>query len=203
MMLPIVFVHGSGAAGAEAWLAFADADLGREKVFLTRPGSLAQNAALAGLDTDAQAVIEAAGDGAHVVAHSYGAISAIRAAELSPATIASLVLFEPSAFSLVRGHPAVESRITSIQDETRGSDRWRAQTPPWDAGLNPDVFAGVATLAVWGGADPAYDAVIARMVELGAERAELPEYGHGLAAAPEAVDLVNEFIERVEARASG
>ena len=69
--------------------------------------------------------------------------------------------------------------------------------------LNPDVFAGVATLAVWGTESAACDAVISRLVELGEKRAELAGHGHEVAAAPEAVHLVREFIERVEVRASG
>lgn len=202
-MLPVVFVHGSGTAGVDAWPRFADADLEREKRFITRPGSVADDAGFAGIDPDARAVIDAAADSAHVVAHSYGALSAIRAAELSPATIASLTLFEPSAFSLARGNQEVEQLLESIAEQIRGSDSRSGQPPPWDVPVSPDVFAGVATLAVWGGESRAYEAVVARLHELGAERAELPGYGHDLANAPHAVDLVREFVERVESRSSG
>lgn len=236
MSLPIVFVHGSGAGGVAAWPAQSDADFGRDIRFVTRRGyGAGSTPVVTDFEADAAMVVEAVEDGAHVVAKSYGALSAIRAAALSPATVTSLVLFEPAAFSLVRGEPSVEAYISSLSVETRSesmnasdflvelmtamgvpdvrvpstedelidAERWRLQRPPWDAKLDPDVFASVATLAVTGHSAPAYDAVVDRIAGLGGEKAEIEGFGHSVADSPEANDLIRRFIDRVEARVSG
>ena len=206
MSLPIVFVHGSNLGGKAAWPVQAEADFGRETHFLALPGyGEGEERMPTDFEADAAAVVEATGEGAHVVAHSYGALAAIRAAHLSPATVVSLVLFEPSAFSLVRGEPRVEHFIASFgtEQEIRENERFRLLRPPWEAGLNPDIFADVATLAVTGHSSEVYDVVVDRIASLGAERAEIEGYGHALPDAPQSVDLIRDFVDRVEARISG
>ncbi len=206
MSLPIVFVHGSTVGGKAAWPVQAEADFGRETHFLALPGYGEDEERIpTDFEADAAAVVEAAGEGAHIIAHSYGALAAIRAAQLSPATVVSLVLFEPSAFSLVRGEPRVEEFIGSFgtEQEIRANERFRLLRPPWVAGLEPDFFADVATLAVTGHSSAAYDVVVDRIASLGAERAEIDGYGHDLTNAPQSVDLIRDFVERVEARVSG
>jgi pimeloyl-ACP methyl ester carboxylesterase len=206
MSLPIVFVHGSNLGGKAAWPVQAEADFGREAHFLALPGYGEDEERIpTDFDADAAAVVEAAGEGAHVVAHSYGALAAIGAAQLSPATVVSLVLFEPSAFSLVRGEPRVEHFISSFgtEQEIRENERFRLLRPPWEAGLNPDIFADVATLAVTGHSNEVYDVVVDRIASLGGERAEIEGFGHELTNAPQSVDLIRDFVDRVEARISG
>lgn len=199
MSLPIVFVHGSEAGGSTAWPTQADADFDREKRFVTRQGYAAGvELGKSDFDADAAAVVEAVGDGGHVVAHSFGALVAIRAAELSPATVASLILFEPMVYSLVRGEPRVEAYISSLDAQGRAESMSAS-----DLTIDPDIFAEVATLAITGNSHPAYDIVVDRIVSLGGEKAAIEGLERSLTDAPESVDVIRDFIERVEARVSG
>lgn len=107
-----VFVHGSGRAGKDAWPHQATWD---DATFLTRPGhGLDEVPQVTDFEAESRLVAEATGTGAHVVAHSYGALSAIMAAGSPGTQIRSLVLLEPAAFSLSRGTPAVESHIAAV-----------------------------------------------------------------------------------------
>jgi pimeloyl-ACP methyl ester carboxylesterase len=47
-------------------------------------------------------LIDAAGTGVHLVGHSYGGGVALKAASMRPAAVASLSLYEPSAFHILR-----------------------------------------------------------------------------------------------------
>lgn len=65
-------------------------------------------------EVDAQDIIEIIEDEccpAHLVGHSYGAVPCLLAAQERPELIMSIVLIEPSAFSLVHGNAAVEEFI--------------------------------------------------------------------------------------------
>jgi len=103
-----VFVHGSGRSGAAAWPGIDRDDF----VFVTRYGFVAEPART-DFDTDVAIVLEAVGEGAHVVAHSYGGIAALLAAAASD-RVRSLVLVEPAAFSLSRGLPATEAHVGAM-----------------------------------------------------------------------------------------
>lgn len=105
----VVFVPGSGRSGASAWPGQAAAvDLRRWPCrFLDLTG-------LAEPDEQRDAVLGALGDAAHVVAHSTGAVPALRAAERSPGVVRSLALLEPAAFSAARGGPAVEAHVAAM-----------------------------------------------------------------------------------------
>ncbi len=75
---PLVFVHGAGRDGRAAWpeqqAAFPDA------AYLTLSGFGDDEPAAPDLPSWARQIREACGGGAHVIAHSYGAIPAALAA---------------------------------------------------------------------------------------------------------------------------
>jgi len=105
----VVFVPGSGRSGASAWPGQAAAvGLGRWScTFLDLAG-------LADPDEQRDAVLGAIEDGGHVVAHSAGAVPAMRAAERAHDAVRSLALLEPAAFSATRGGPRVEAHVAGM-----------------------------------------------------------------------------------------
>lgn len=103
-----VFVHGRGRSGAAAWPRQA-AEGAPDDVFLerTRPADQPER--------DADRVLEALGGGrGHVVAHSYGAVTAMLAAQRRPDRLRSLVLVEPACFDVARGGRRVERHISAL-----------------------------------------------------------------------------------------
>ena len=110
-MVNVVFVHGAGAAGADAWPSqAADAAAGADWLFLPRTG-VADD-----VGRDADRILERlrAVGGGHVVAHSYGANAALKAAQTAPPLVQSLALLEPACFDLARGMLAVEDHISAM-----------------------------------------------------------------------------------------
>jgi pimeloyl-ACP methyl ester carboxylesterase len=103
----IVFVHGMDGYGAAAWPAQHRLAGRYDCLFLKRTGF---DAAAAPLPTDfaadARIVIDALGDGGHVVAHAQGAIAAVMAAVERPELVHSLLLVEPALLSLTAELPA-------------------------------------------------------------------------------------------------
>jgi pimeloyl-ACP methyl ester carboxylesterase len=100
-----VFVPGSGSAGAQAWpVQAADPRLERLGcVYATGgPGAYEELVTLLG------------DEGGHVVAHSAGAVPALRAAALRPGLVRTLVLSEPAAFAAARGGPLVEEHVAGM-----------------------------------------------------------------------------------------
>jgi pimeloyl-ACP methyl ester carboxylesterase len=65
-------------------------------------------------ERDAADIAAVLGDGAHVVAHSYGALGALLAAARRPEAVRSLLVIEPPAFALAREHPAVEELVARL-----------------------------------------------------------------------------------------
>ncbi len=63
---------------------------------------------------DVEAIVSLMSGGAHLVGHSYGGLICILAATSAPASVLSLTLIEPPAFSLVRGDPDVEDLIARL-----------------------------------------------------------------------------------------
>jgi len=109
----VVFVHGTGRSGALAWPGQATAvDLRR---WDCRFPDLAP---FDDPDDEVRVVLDALGvleDGhGHLVAHSAGAVAALRAAERTPDRVRSLVLLEPAAFSAARGGPHVEEHVRQM-----------------------------------------------------------------------------------------
>lgn len=207
MGIKVVFVHGAGVAGADAWPhQAAEAESGWH--FLPRT-ALADDA-----DRDSHRILDLlrAGGGGHVVAQSYGANAALLAAQREPSLVRSLVLLEPACFDLARGEPAVEEHIAAmtpvfeVADDPKISThefsqrfaaamgveppdvsddeleervrRLRALRPPWDLGLRPDQDLKQSTLVITGGRRPLYEETAASLARLGARHRTFEGAGH-------------------------
>lgn len=100
--IPVVLVHGALATGTEEWQAQEPlADEGFQLLVLDRRG-YGRSPAADGEDflRDAEDIAEVIGEGAHVVAHSYGGLGAMFTAARRPEAIRSLALLEPPAFTM-------------------------------------------------------------------------------------------------------
>ena len=107
---PIIFVHGVGSSGAEAWPAQWPLAERWRLIFTHRPGY--GPSPLAGredFEADAALVAELLGDGAHLVGQSYGGVVALLAAARRPRAVWSLLAIEPPFFSAARGDPDVDA----------------------------------------------------------------------------------------------
>lgn len=107
----VVLVHGSFATGQEEWEAQqALAEEGFRLLVPDRRG-YGKSPATQGEDflRDADDIAELLDDGAHVVAHSYGALGAMLAVARRPDVTWSLALLEPPAFTVARHHSEVEA----------------------------------------------------------------------------------------------
>jgi pimeloyl-ACP methyl ester carboxylesterase len=115
---PVVLVHGSFATGAEEWA--AQQPLANEGFRLLVPDrrGYGKSPAAKGEDflRDADDIAELLGDGAHVVAHSYGGLGAMLAVAQRPDATLSLALLEPPAFTVARH----DSAVHAMTEELRG-----------------------------------------------------------------------------------
>ncbi len=105
---PVVFVHGGGKPGVLAWqqqLSLAD----RFELWIVTRLGYPPNPPLPTEDfeADAATIAELLGDGAHLVAHSYGAVGSLLAAAERPEAVWSLTLVEPGATSVALDDPVV------------------------------------------------------------------------------------------------
>ena len=108
----IVFVHGSGRSGRDCWPGqvnvFPDAS------YLVMPGHGEEPPRATDMTECVSRVLAACGHAAVVVAHSFGAIAAVLAAEQAPRRIRGLVLLEPALYSLARGRDAVDAHVVKM-----------------------------------------------------------------------------------------
>lgn len=123
----VVLVHGSLATGPEEWQAQRPlAGMGYQLLVLDRRG-YGRSPAAEGEDflRDADDIAEIIGDGAHVVAHSYGGLGAMFAASQRPGAIRSLAVLEPpvSALTSEAARNFVDA-IRSIWDEDVPDEEW-------------------------------------------------------------------------------
>jgi len=112
----VVLVHGSLATGAEEWEAQRPlVDAGFRLVVFDRRG-YGQSAFATGEDflVDADDIIELLGEGAHLVAHSYGGLGAMIAAARRPDVVKSLTLLEAPASVSADGAPAWQALMDEI-----------------------------------------------------------------------------------------
>jgi pimeloyl-ACP methyl ester carboxylesterase len=81
-----------------------------------RPGA-GRSAPVTRVDFEAEAGVLAPllNGGAHVVAHSYGAVVALLLAEARLESVRSLTVIEPPAYAVAAEHPAVEEAVASLQ----------------------------------------------------------------------------------------
>jgi len=212
---PVVFVHGVGRAGADAWPAQAS-EAPENWVFLQRR-SITDSP-----EEDAQRIIEllrSSGPG-HVVAHSYGAIAAIMAARQQPEWATTLTLVEPACFDLARGYPAVEDHIAAmgpvfaVRDDPTVSSRefsrrfaqamgteppdvpddvledrvgrLRATPQPWGVLPGAQSDLPAPTVVLTGGWSDLYEEVAESLVQRGAVHEQLTGYGHRVQDHPDA-----------------
>jgi acyl transferase domain-containing protein/pimeloyl-ACP methyl ester carboxylesterase len=111
---PVVFVHGS-IVGAVTWAAQQPLAARWSNLVLERRGfGDSPPADREDFEVDARDIVEALGDGAHLVAHSYGAIGAVLAATARPELVRSLTLVEPVAHAIATDHPAVQRGLLDL-----------------------------------------------------------------------------------------
>lgn len=102
-----VYVYGRGRSGPRAWPLEAEREDPND-VFLERICQADQP------ERDADRVIDALGGRGHVVAHSYGTVTAMLAAQRRPELLRSLVLIQPAVFDMARGGRLVEKHISIL-----------------------------------------------------------------------------------------
>ncbi|MFJ3380680.1 alpha/beta fold hydrolase [Curtobacterium sp. NPDC090217] len=109
-----VFLHASNRTVDRAWPVASGLP---DKRFARMPGYDTESAPAVPFDQDAweSRLLRACPDGAVVVAHSFGGPVAMRAAARRPDLVRALVLFEPAAYALARGTPAVEDHVRRVQ----------------------------------------------------------------------------------------
>lgn len=112
---PVLLVHGSGACGDPAdddWAAQRPLT-GRFQLRMPARRGYFQSPPIArgDFDVDAADIAVLLGEGAHLVAHSYGGVGALIAAARRPEAVRSLTLIEPAAFAVARDNPDVEALI--------------------------------------------------------------------------------------------
>ena len=108
----VVLVHGSVVGAARTWRHQRPLADEWTLVMPNRPGFGASPPLERG-DFEAEAPLMAAflQDGAHLAGHSYGAIIALYAAALTPASVLSLTVSEPGCLRLAAGDPQVDEQI--------------------------------------------------------------------------------------------
>ncbi|WP_068325841.1 alpha/beta fold hydrolase [Janibacter terrae] len=153
-----VFVHGRGRTGAAAWPLVA-AEHDPTHVFLERTCQADQP------ERDADRALAALEGRGHLVGHSYGAVTAMLAAQRRPDCLRSLVLIEPACYDVARGGRQVERHISAmapvfaVADDpsvdgrefiTRFAEGMGAPAPALDDETCADVAARIrATPAPW------------------------------------------------------
>lgn len=116
-----MFLHASNRSPRRAWGDLLDLPDAR---VAWMPGYDSEVAARFDQDRWEERLLTACRSGSTVVAHSFGGAVAMRAAVRRPDLVAALVLLEPAAYALGRGHEAVEEHIRRVQPVLdRASDR--------------------------------------------------------------------------------
>jgi pimeloyl-ACP methyl ester carboxylesterase len=114
---PIVFVHGLGEGGAQAWPAQWPLAARWRLIFARWPGVDGRlRASRQDFEADAAQIAELLGQGAHLVGHAYGALVALLAAAQRPRAVWSLLAIEPPASSAARGDPDVDAYEQALRD---------------------------------------------------------------------------------------
>ncbi len=218
----VVFVHGAGGAGPDAWPLQARA-APNGWFFLPRIGPADDVGRDAGRILDQLRVAE----GGHVVAHSYGANTAVMAAQLEPSLVWSLALLEPACFDLARGMPAVESHIAAMTPVFEAADdplvstrkfsarfaaamgaepphvpdhlleapvaRLRAMRPPWGHGLESEHALPVRTLVLTSGRTAMYEEAARALEAQGARHLILDAARHRIQDHPQVPKALRDF----------
>lgn len=202
----VVFFHGAGRHGRDAWPQQLAWEAERRCRWLDRrePGDPPE--------AMAHRVIEELDESTHVVAHSYGALAAVLLAERRPDLVRSLILIEPALLALASGQPHTRAHIEALdpvfasagdpgtsdlaflqgfalangltvpdaaaEEVTAMARQVRATVPPWQVSVDATVVGRTPTLVVTGSDDSMYTEVARELESLGARRARLPVPGH-------------------------
>ncbi|PYY36347.1 MULTISPECIES: alpha/beta fold hydrolase [unclassified Curtobacterium] len=108
----LVFLHASNRSPSRAWSSVGTLPGAR---FAAMPGYDAGPPVWFEQDRWERRLLRACGTGSAVVAHSFGGPVAMRAAARRPDLVSVLVLFEPGAYALARGHASVEEHVRRVQ----------------------------------------------------------------------------------------
>lgn len=110
----VVFVHGSIVGAQRTWSRQLQLAERWTLVLPNRPGFAASPALPRGdFEAEAPLIAELLGDGAHLVGHSYGGVTALYAAALRPQAVHSLTISEPGCMRVAAGDPAVDAQIAA------------------------------------------------------------------------------------------
>ena len=111
----VLFVHGSVSGGAATWKAqYALADRWTLLILDRRGFGESSSADGDDFEVDACDIAEALGEGAHLVAHSYGGVGALLAAASHPQAVRSLTLVEPMAYSVALHQEDVRRSVEEV-----------------------------------------------------------------------------------------
>lgn len=218
----LVFAHGSGAVGRDAFplqtATFPDAE------FPVLPGCGDGAPAVGDVAAAAQHLAMLAADADALVGYSYGGVTAAMAACLEH--VPALVLIEPALFQLSRERPATARLIDRLEplyldasrtdaafgralllalgqedpggaaseEALRWSRRTRLHGAPWRHPIDPECIAETPTLVLTGGWNEEYEEVAAALVGLGAEHEVLPGHGHRVMGHPDCSERIRAFV---------
>jgi pimeloyl-ACP methyl ester carboxylesterase len=224
--LPVLFVHGAGGAGPEAWPAQRTLEGDRTCWFLDRlaPGDPPRRVV--------EHVVARLDGPVHVVAHSYGALAAVLIAQQWPDLVASLVLVEPALLHLSRGRPLTEQHVADLEPVFSHADDpevdgpefsrrfaeasgWpppqgpehelaehgrhlRDMAPPWTFEVDEAFVRSVSTLVAIGGAGSMFAEVADALAEVGARVSCWPGTGHRPHDSAEFTDALRDHWRAVE-----
>ncbi|OJX69612.1 MAG: hypothetical protein BGO94_14095 [Micrococcales bacterium 72-143] len=186
----IVFVHGAGRHGRDAWPSMEIADA----VF-------ADFSSERSVGRQADSLIELVTGPTIVVAHSHGAIPVLLALPLIRRQVKALVLLEPALYDVARGDPSVEAHISAMEHAREvlaaeglesfwrvvrprmfagplRSEEWEHEraraarfaeiVPPWGHGIEASTIEGTETHVISGGWNDEYEAIAAALSRHGA-----------------------------------
>lgn len=223
--LRLVFVHGSGHVGREAFpqqvAAFPSA------AFPVLPGYGDEEPAVGDVAAGAHALALRASDADGIVGYSYGGVVATMASSMEPPR--ALVLIEPALFQLSADRPATARLIERLEpiyldatltDATferafvlaldghdigtavtasalRSSKRSRLHGAPWRHPVDAAAIRETPTLVLTGGWNEEYEEVAAALVGLGAVHEVLPGHGHRVIDHPDCSARIRAFVEAV------
>src|SRR6266480_3538603 len=141
---PVVMVHGSFTCGEDAWIQQRELADSYRLLVVDRCGhGQSADTGRFGFEEQADDLAGLLGKSAHLVGSSYGAVLALIVAQREARRIQSLTVIEPLAWSVARGHPAVEEQITGF-----------SLTPVEAAKLGPDLafsrfLEGIGAEPLW------------------------------------------------------
>ncbi len=216
-------MHGMDGYGAAAWPAQHLLAGKYDCLFLKRTGfDAVEPPERADFDADTSIVIDALGDGGHLVAHAQGAVPAMMAAVQRPELVRSLVLIEPLLLSLTAELPATAAFVARVAQllerenalddgaflsefntlmavtvmsnyESQERRAARARLLLRSTGAALQIIPGVPTTVLTGGWEPVYEEVAQALTATGAGHV-IHRSGHRPHDTPAGAARIAEFI---------